>query len=77
MLSFIAAGLVLLSIAAIAAVLIGTASGVGPHNGFSQGVWPTILVLPDIALPLAFLVFIAVIVVSWVKRGRANRKVQS
>jgi hypothetical protein len=77
MLSFIAAGLVVLSIAAIAAVLIGTAAGAGSNNGFSHGVWPTILVLPAIALPLALIAFIIVISISWVRRSRAGRNIQS
>ncbi|MEO6827640.1 MAG: hypothetical protein ABI255_09705 [Microbacteriaceae bacterium] len=72
-LAYLAAGLVLLSLAAIVAVIIGTAAGVGPNDGFSQGIWPVLLVLPLIALPLGFVSIITLLIVSAVRRSRMNR----
>ncbi|HEV7565079.1 MAG: hypothetical protein QOD05_12 [Microbacteriaceae bacterium] len=75
-LAFIIGGLVLASLLAIAAVIAGTAFGVGSNNGFSHGVWPTILVLPLIALPIGFILMIVLLIVSGTRRSRANREAQ-
>ena len=40
------AAIVGLSILAFIAVMIGTAAGAGADDGFSQGVWPFIIMLP-------------------------------
>jgi FtsH-binding integral membrane protein len=72
-LAYMVAALVGLSVLAFVAVLIGTASGVGANDGFSQGGWPIILVLPLIALPLGFLLLIALLVTSGVRRGHEAR----
>lgn len=73
-LAYMAAGLVLLSVAAIVAVVVGTAAGVGPHDGFSRGAWPVVLVIPLIALPLGFLLIVALLIISTARRSRMNRE---
>ena len=40
------AGIVGLSILAFIAVMIGTLAGAGANDGFSQGIWPIVLMLP-------------------------------
>lgn len=72
-LAFMFAAVVGLSILAFLAVIIGTAAGAGADNGFSQGVWPYIIMLPWFGLPIAFLLLIALLIVNWVRRSRESR----
>ena len=72
-LAFMFAALVGLSILAFVAIIIGTAVGAGADDGFSQGVWPFVFVLPVFALPVAFLLLIALLIVNGVRRSRAAR----
>lgn len=67
---FMIAAIVALSILSFFATLIGTAAGV---TDFGVGAWPVVLVLPLIGLPIAFVMFIAFIVISAVRRSRENR----
>lgn len=69
-LAYMVAGVVGLSILAFVAMLIGTASGVGDNDGFSQGVWPFVITLPLIGLPLGFLLLIGLLVVNGIRRSR-------
>lgn len=67
------AAMVGLSILAFFALMIGTATGAAADNGFSEGVWPLVIMLPWFALPAAFLLLIALLIVNGVRRGRASR----
>ena len=69
-LAYMALGLTVLSIACFFAVILARPLGV---TDFSEGLWPTIVVLPLIALPIAFLLIITLLVLSFVRRSRANR----
>lgn len=69
-LAFMALGLTVLSIVCFFAVILARPAGV---VDFSQGLWPTIIIMPEIALPLAFLLIVALLVMSFVRRSRANR----
>ncbi|HEU5222330.1 MAG TPA: hypothetical protein VFU07_01450 [Candidatus Lumbricidophila sp.] len=71
-LAYMAVGTIVLAIVCIAAVLIGTATGVGANNGFSGGIWPTVFVMPMIALPLGLILFITLFIVNWVRRSKAG-----
>ena len=62
-----------LSILAFIAVISGTAAGAGANDGFSQGIWPLVIMLPWFGLPLAFLLLIALLIVNGVRRARAGR----
>ncbi|NNC11648.1 hypothetical protein HII28_07135 [Planctomonas sp. JC2975] len=73
-LAFIGAGLVILSIVCFLVLMIGTWLGAGPDQGSGKGIWPTVELLPLVALPLAFLCIVAVLIVSLVTRSRQNRK---
>ncbi|WP_033371778.1 hypothetical protein [Humibacter albus] len=73
-LAFIAAGLVILSLACFFVLMIGTWLGAGPAQGSGEGIWPTVELLPLAALPLAFVLIIVLLVVSIVGRSRQNRK---
>ncbi|MEC5184074.1 hypothetical protein RCH12_001533 [Cryobacterium sp. MP_3.1] len=73
-LAYMVAGVVGLSILAFLAVILGTAAGAGDNDGFSTGVWPAVLTLPLFGLPLGFLLIIALMVVSGVRRAREARQ---
>jgi Ni/Fe-hydrogenase subunit HybB-like protein len=71
--AYLIAGLVILALASFVAVIIGTAMGAGTENGFSQGLWPTIIMLPLFALPTAMLLTIALLIISSISRKNGNR----
>ncbi len=72
-LSYIVAALVVVSLVCIAAILIGSAAGAMPAQGAGQGVWPAVILLPLIALPIAFLLLIALLVITGRQRSRAAK----
>ena len=72
-LSYIVAALVIVSLVCIAAILIGSAAGAMPAQGSGQGVWPAVILLPLIALPIAFLLLIALLIVTGRQRSKAAR----
>jgi hypothetical protein len=72
-LAYMFVGIVGLSILAFIAVMIGTFAGVGENDGFSQGIWPIVLTLPLIGLPLGFLLLIALLIINGVRRARESR----
>jgi hypothetical protein len=61
------------SIAAFLAIMIATFAGAGADDGFSQGVWPVVIMLPWFGLPIAFLLLIVLLIVNGVRRARASR----
>jgi hypothetical protein len=71
-LAYAIAAVVILSLLAIVALLIATAVGV-KAAGFSSGIWPAILVLPDIGFPIAFVLMIILLIISLKNRSRTNR----
>ena len=71
--AYLIAGLVVLSLASFVAVIIGTAMGAGTENGFSSGLWPTIIMLPLFALPTAMLLTIALLITSSISRRNGNK----
>lgn len=73
-LAYIAAGLVILSIACFFVLIIGTWLGAGPDQGSGKGIWPTVELLPLGALPVAFVLVLIVLVVNMVGRSKQNRK---
>jgi TRAP-type C4-dicarboxylate transport system permease small subunit len=73
-LAYIAAGLVILSIACFFVLMIGTWLGAGPDQGSGKGIWPTVELLPLGALPVAFVLVLIVLVVNTVGRSKQNRK---
>ncbi|MFG6403559.1 MULTISPECIES: multidrug ABC transporter ATPase [unclassified Microbacterium] len=69
-LAFMSLGLLIVSVVCFFAVILAQPLGV---TDFSQGLWPTVIVLPMIGLPVAFLLMLTVLIMSFVRRGRANR----
>ena len=71
-LAYMSLGLAVVSIVCFFAVILARPAGV---TDFSQGIWPVIAVLPLIALPVAFLMIVALLIMTFVRRARANRGV--
>ena len=71
-LATMAMGLLILSIAAFAAIMIATAAGMEQAD-FATGIWPAVALVTYVGLPVAFVLFLIVIVMSLVRRARANR----
>jgi uncharacterized membrane protein len=69
-LAYMLAAAIGLSVLAIVAIIAGTGFGV---RDFDEGVWPTIVVLPTIGLPIGFVLLIVLIVLSAARKSRAAR----
>ena len=67
------AALVLSSIACFVAVIIATALGAHHDDGFSRGLWPTVIMFPYFGLPIALLLTVALLITTGIRRSRANR----
>lgn len=72
-LAYAALALAAASIICFFAIIIGTATGMNQAS-FGQGVWPVVTALPLFGLPLAFLMIIALLTISFVRRGRASKR---
>lgn len=68
-LAFMSLGLLVVSILCFFAIMIGSAAGAQ----MGTGVWPMIGVLVYIAPIVAFALMLAVLIMSFVRRSRANR----
>ncbi len=68
-LAFMSLGLLLLSIVCFFAIMIASSAGVD----FSSGVWPAIGLIVYIAPVLAFVLLLIVLIMTFVRRARANR----
>ena len=69
-LAYISLGLAIVAIVCFFAVIIARPAGV---TDFSQGLWPLVVVFPLIALPTAFILIVVLLIMSFVRRARANR----
>jgi uncharacterized membrane protein len=68
-LAFMSLGLLLLSVVCFIAIIIGSSAGAD----FSTGIWPLVGVLVYIAPIVAFLLLLTVLIMTFVRRARANR----
>ena len=68
-LAFMSLGLLVLSIVSFFAIMIASASGADMRTG----IWPIVGVLVYIAPIVAFALLLAVLIMSFVRRSRANR----
>ena len=69
-LAYMALGLTVVSIVCVFAVILAKPLGI---KDFSEGVWPLVVVLPLVALPIAFVMIIVLLIMSFVRRSRANK----
>jgi uncharacterized BrkB/YihY/UPF0761 family membrane protein len=68
-LAIMSLGLLVLSLACFVAIIIGSAVRVD----FGQGLWPTIGTVVYIAPILAFLLLLAVLIMTFIRRSRAAK----
>lgn len=66
-------GIALLSIICFFAIMIGTATGM-QQGDFAGGAWPVVAAIPLFGLPIAFLLILALLIMSFVRRARASKK---
>ncbi|WP_111719153.1 hypothetical protein [Homoserinimonas sp. OAct 916] len=71
-LAYTGAGLIVLSIIALFAVLLAGAMGVSGDT-FASGFWLILAFFPRVGLPVGFLLILLLIVTSGVKRRRQTR----
>ncbi|WP_424937398.1 MULTISPECIES: hypothetical protein [Bacteria] len=72
-LAFAALGIAAASVLSFFAIIIGTAVGMR-QSDFGGGLWPVIAAVPLWGLPIALAMIIALLVMSFVRRGRAARR---
>lgn len=70
-LAFMVAGLVIVALLCFAASLVGYATGA--ISGEVGGLWATVIMLPGFALPAALVLTLILLIVTAVRRSRANR----
>jgi len=71
-LTFGALALAALSVICFFAIIIGTAVGMKQAD-FAHGAWPIVGVFPFWGLPIAFGMIVVLLIMSFVRRGRAAR----
>ncbi|WP_029151226.1 hypothetical protein [Microbacterium indicum] len=71
-LAFMSLGIVMLSIVCFLAVIIASAAGV-PHEAMGEGAWPMVSMIVMIGPIIAFVLLLVLLVMSFIRRGRANR----
>jgi FtsH-binding integral membrane protein len=69
-LAFMSLGLLILAIVCFFAIMIGTSA----HVEFSTGIWPLIGVVVYLAPIVAFVLLFTLLIMSFVRRARANRR---
>lgn len=69
-LAFSALGIAAASVVCFFAIIIGTAVGMD-QSDFGGGAWPLIAAIPFWGLPVAFVMIIALLVMSFIRKGRA------
>lgn len=74
-LAFMLLALVLLSVATFIAIMVGTMQGMG-SNDFAGGLWPVVVMVPYIGLPLAIVLLIVLMISSAARRARESRRDQ-
>ncbi|SFO03054.1 multidrug ABC transporter ATPase [Mycetocola miduiensis] len=74
-LAFMLLALVLLSVATFIAIMVGTMQGMGSDD-FASGLWPVVVMVPYIGLPLAIVLLIILMISSAVRRARESRRDQ-
>lgn len=72
-LAYAALALAAASIISFFAIIIGTATGMD-QKAFGEGVWPLLAGLPLFGLPLAFVLIVVLLVMSFVRKGRHGRR---
>jgi len=72
-LAFTALTLAALSVICFFAIIIGSATGMD-QDAFGSGIWPVVAAIPLWGLPIAFVMIITLLVMTFVRKGRAARR---
>ncbi|MCK8468284.1 multidrug ABC transporter ATPase [Microbacterium sp. KSW4-16] len=72
-LAFTALGIAAASVVCFFAIIIGTAVGMD-QSAFGEGAWPFIAAIPYWGLPVAFLMILTLLIMSFVRKGRASTR---
>ena len=72
-LAFTALGIAAASVVCFFAIITGTALGMG-QAAFGEGIWPVIAAIPYWGLPVAFLMIITLLTMSFIRKGRASSR---
>ncbi|MCI2959573.1 hypothetical protein MN032_17960 [Agromyces atrinae] len=75
-LAYMVAATVGLSVLAIIASLIGQLAGL-TRDGMTEGIWPAVIMLPLIGLPIGFVLLVALLITNGVRRARQARQGES
>ncbi|WP_454112759.1 multidrug ABC transporter ATPase [Microbacterium maritypicum] len=72
-LAFTALGIAAASVVCFFAIIIGTALGMD-QAAFGEGIWPVVAAIPYWGLPVAFLMIITLLTMSFIRKGRASSR---
>jgi hypothetical protein len=72
-LAFAALTLAALSVICFFAIIIGSATGMD-QDAFGEGIWPLVAAIPLWGLPIAFVMIVALLVMSFIRKGRAGKR---
>ncbi|MFT4051226.1 MAG: multidrug ABC transporter ATPase [Microbacterium sp.] len=71
-LAFMSLGLLLLSVVCFVAIMIGSAAGMD-HEDFGAGLWPSVGTTVYIAPIVAFLLLLAVLIMTFIRKARVGK----
>lgn len=72
-LAFTALGIAAASVICFFAIIIGSATGMD-QDAFGAGLWPAVAAIPLYGLPLAFVLIILLLVMTFIRKGRAAKR---
>lgn len=73
-LAFAALGLAAASVLCFFAIIIGSSAFGMDQDAFGNGAWPLIAAVPTWGLPIAFVMIITLLIMSFIRKGRAGSR---
>ncbi|GGH43835.1 multidrug ABC transporter ATPase [Microbacterium album] len=73
-LAFMSLGIAVLSVLCFFAIMIGRAMGMTSTEDYEAGLWPIVSAIPLFGLPIAFVLILVLLIMSFVRRGKAARR---
>jgi len=72
-LAFMSLGLLVLSVVCFFSIIIASGPGGLEQADFASGIWPMVSLIVYVAPPVAFALLLALLIMTFVRRGRANK----
>ena len=72
-LAFMSLGLLVLSVVCFFSIIIASGPGGLKQADFATGLWPVVSLVVYVAPPVAFALLLALLIMTFVRRGRANK----